>query len=168
MYEAYDLFGILPDNSVKFWASIRGKHHALEQLEILGMQTRNECFATVEDNDVMRKAVVHFLRTDPDIHIVGKARGLKEAVNLAKQFSPDMILLDLHLEGTDSTPPSNVRAAFIGSSLVAMSLTVDNAARQLADDFGAVMLVNKMTLASDLLPSIKQCANGSGASGNAY
>ena len=116
----------------------------------------------------MRKAVVHLLQTDPDIDVVGRARGLKEVVNLAKQSSPDMILLDLHLEGPDFIAISDVRAAFSGSSLVAMSFAVDNAARQLADEFGALILVDKMTLASDLLPSIKQCAKGPGTNGIAH
>ena len=54
MHDDYDLFEILPDHSVRFCASVRGRRHALEQLEILGMQTANECFAArVLDHEIL-------------------------------------------------------------------------------------------------------------------
>jgi hypothetical protein len=46
MDSEYDLFEISPDHSIEWRASVRGTKHALEQLNVLGQQTTNECFAT--------------------------------------------------------------------------------------------------------------------------
>ena len=46
MEHDYDLFEILPDQSIHWRACVRGTRHALEQLEVMGSQTTNECFAT--------------------------------------------------------------------------------------------------------------------------
>jgi hypothetical protein len=42
----YDLFEILPDQTSQWKGSVRGTRHALDQLEVLGKQTLNECIAT--------------------------------------------------------------------------------------------------------------------------
>lgn len=46
MQHDYDLFEILPDQSIYRRACVRGTRHALQQLEIMGRQTTNECIAT--------------------------------------------------------------------------------------------------------------------------
>ena len=45
MEHDYDLFEILSDHSIHWRACVRGTKHALEQLDVMGSQTTNECFA---------------------------------------------------------------------------------------------------------------------------
>lgn len=46
MNRQYDIFEILPDQSVMWHACVVGLARALEKLEALGRETLNECFAT--------------------------------------------------------------------------------------------------------------------------
>ncbi|MBS4193517.1 response regulator [Lederbergia citri] len=48
-----------------------------------------------DDHHVVRRGLVFFLQTQKDIHIVGEAKNGKEAVDLALQLQPDVVLMDL-------------------------------------------------------------------------
>lgn len=48
-----------------------------------------------DDHHVVRRGLVFFLRTQEQIEIVGEAGNGKEAVELAKDLNPDIILMDL-------------------------------------------------------------------------
>lgn len=54
----------------------------------------------VDDHALVRAAVRQAL-TAPDIEVVGEAATADEALLLAPQLSPDLLLLDLNLPGTD-------------------------------------------------------------------
>ena len=54
MQHDYDLFEILPDHTIRWRACVRGTKHALRQLEVMGSQTTNECYAAaVLDHEVI-------------------------------------------------------------------------------------------------------------------
>ncbi|MCR2821108.1 response regulator [Lederbergia panacisoli] len=48
-----------------------------------------------DDHHVVRRGLVFFLQTQKDIRIVGEAKNGKEAVELAIQLHPDIVLMDL-------------------------------------------------------------------------
>ena len=48
-----------------------------------------------DDHHVVRRGLVFFLRTQKEIEIVGEAKNGEEAVRLAKELKPDIILMDL-------------------------------------------------------------------------
>jgi DNA-binding NarL/FixJ family response regulator len=54
-----------------------------------------------EDHPLFRKGVISLLEALPDFEVVGEASGGEEAVELARQMEPDVILLDLEMPGTD-------------------------------------------------------------------
>lgn len=73
-------------------------------------------------------------------------------------FKPEVLLLDLHLaEKRDFTP------AFVKSQLVcvenilAVSFSNDAEARDLAESYGAKLLLDKMRLYDQLVPAILDC-----------
>jgi len=55
----------------------------------------------VEDERLARTELVHMIRDDGRLQIVGEATSLDEAVALLKRLEPDIIFLDIHL-GADS------------------------------------------------------------------
>lgn len=54
-----------------------------------------------DDHHVVRRGLLFFLKTQNDILVVGEAKNGREAVELAKQLQPDLILLDLMMPEMD-------------------------------------------------------------------
>jgi NarL family two-component system response regulator LiaR len=55
----------------------------------------------VDDHEVVRRGIRTFLDTVTDINVVGEAGSGEQALSLAREFSPDVVLMDLILPGMD-------------------------------------------------------------------
>jgi len=55
----------------------------------------------VDDHALVRQGVMAFLSTQADLHVVGQAASGEEAVRLAAQHVPDVVLMDLVMPGVD-------------------------------------------------------------------
>jgi NarL family two-component system response regulator LiaR len=55
----------------------------------------------VDDHEVVRRGIRAFLDTVPDIHVVGEADSGEEAVRMTEKLAPDVVLMDLILQGMD-------------------------------------------------------------------
>lgn len=53
----------------------------------------------VDDHPMMRKGVVQLLEFEDDLQVVGEAGSGEEALRMAAELEPDMILLDLNMKG---------------------------------------------------------------------
>jgi DNA-binding NarL/FixJ family response regulator len=107
-----------------------------------------------DDSQVIRKAIASLLSSDPEIELVGEAESLQEALRMARKLKPDIIILDLHLDESES--PSKVKARLSGTPLLAICVWTDAESQALASQFGALRLLGKGSLADELIPAIKQ------------
>src|SRR5512135_1322682 len=53
----------------------------------------------VDDHSIFREGLLSVLKTEPDIEIVGQGASAEDAVHLAREFLPDIILLDISMPG---------------------------------------------------------------------
>jgi DNA-binding NarL/FixJ family response regulator len=53
----------------------------------------------IDDHPLFREGVAHSLATDPAFDVVGEGASAKDALELAQQFLPDLILLDINMPG---------------------------------------------------------------------
>jgi DNA-binding NarL/FixJ family response regulator len=115
-----------------------------------------------DDSDVMRPAIVRLLKDEPRIELVGEATSFAETLQLAAGLKPDVLLLDLHMRDEREYRPELVKSQILlhTKCVVAISLYNDDDARALAESFGAHVLLDKMTLYSELIPAIKQFCPG--------
>ncbi|SEN46057.1 response regulator [Lihuaxuella thermophila] len=55
----------------------------------------------VDDHSMIRLGLAAYLEQEPEIEIVGEAANGREAVELSQQLTPDVILMDLVMDGVD-------------------------------------------------------------------
>jgi DNA-binding NarL/FixJ family response regulator len=111
-----------------------------------------------DDSEIMRKVIKHFLKDDSDIEVLTKAANFSQTMKLATKLQPHVVLLDLHMNDENRVTPAQVKASLIGSQLIAMSIWQDDETKSLAETFGAVTLLDKANLATQLIPAIKRYA----------
>jgi chemotaxis response regulator CheB len=105
-----------------------------------------------DDSAVMRKAVRIFLNGRTDFAIVGEATNCAEKIKLLKDLRPDVLLFDLHMDSLDQ--PMTFRKYPDQTKILAMTLGIDEIAKALAKRIGAIGLVDKADLTTELIPLI--------------
>lgn len=50
-----------------------------------------------DDHHIVRKGLVFFLQTQPDVDIVGEASNGQEALEVVRETQPDIVLMDLSM-----------------------------------------------------------------------
>ena len=55
----------------------------------------------VDDHEMVRRGACSYLEAQPDIAVVAQAGTGEEAVKLAQEFIPDVVLMDLVMPGMD-------------------------------------------------------------------
>jgi chemotaxis response regulator CheB len=110
----------------------------------------------VDDSEIMRKVIVHFLKEDADIEVLAMGSSFAQTIKLIAKLHPQVVVLDLHMSDEYAVTPSQVKASLNGSRLIAMSIWKDDETKLLAETFGAFTLLDKATLAAELIPAIKR------------
>jgi two-component system chemotaxis response regulator CheB len=113
-----------------------------------------------DDSDAMLKAMRKFLEEDLRIEVVGEASTFAETMQMIADCKPDVLLLDLHIPEARGFTPAFVRSQLVSvDCTLAVSFSNDSAAKALAESYGAVSLLDKMNLYSEMIPAILRCAN---------
>lgn len=116
--------------------------------------------AVVDDHALFRFGVIQSLAFDPGIEIVGEGASAAEAVQLAKELAPDLILLDVSMPG-NGIEAARAILRMPGAPCVAM-LTVSEDDDDVMDalDAGAVGYLPKGIRAPDLIAAVRSLVAG--------
>lgn len=114
-----------------------------------------------DDHPLFREGVVHSLATEPDIAVVGQAASGEEALDLARDLLPDVVLLDVAMPGWGGLATARKLATACPASKVIM-LTVVEDEDKLLDAFaaGARGYVLKGVSARDLAAVVRSVDRG--------
>lgn len=114
-----------------------------------------------DDQDLVREGLQAILSTAPGIEVVGEARGGDEAIRLAAELSPDVVLMDLKMPGTNGVHATREITSRLEGVRV-LVLTTYDAAEWVADAIkaGAAGYLLKDTPRAQLIEAIKGTAVG--------
>jgi NarL family two-component system response regulator LiaR len=114
-----------------------------------------------DDHSVVRQGLHMFLSSDPELDIVGEARDGAEALALAHQLYPDVVLMDLLMPVMDGiAATAAIRRELPDTEVVALTSVLEDAAVIEAVRAGAIGYLLKDTEAHELRRAIKSAAAG--------
>lgn len=113
----------------------------------------------VDDNPAFLRIATRFLQVHDDILVIGAAGGGEEALALAQDLQPDVVLIDLAMPGLSglATIPL-LRAMLPEVGIIALTVLDIKSYRQAALEAGANDFVPKASLNTDLPPIIRRVA----------
>jgi len=116
-----------------------------------------------DDSDLFRSALRTFLRSQPDIELVGDAASIPETVALAARLKPDVVLLDLHMPDRAGIVPAYVKTHLLISAehILTVSVWNDEESKALSDSYGAAELLDKASLGQQLVPTLRRLSQNS-------
>jgi DNA-binding NarL/FixJ family response regulator len=118
----------------------------------------------VDDHTIVRQGLRALLLSEGDISIVAEAQTGREAVELASQHNPRIVIMDLampRLNGAEAT--RQILKAVPSARVIVLSTYGDDEHVQQALSAGAAAYLLKQTAAEDVVQAIREVLNG-----NAY
>jgi NarL family two-component system response regulator LiaR len=115
----------------------------------------------VDDHEMVRRGACSYLEAQPDISVVAQAGSGEEAVRLAGEFIPDVVLMDLVMPGMDGVEATR-RVKNISPRTQIVILTSFHQDEYIfpALQAGAISYLLKDVKATELLDAIRLAARG--------
>ena len=115
----------------------------------------------VDDHGVVRQGLRMYLALDPELEVVGEAANGAEALRLAHELEPDVVLMDLLMPVMDGIAATEaIRRELPGTEVIALTSVLEDSAIYGAMRAGAIVYLLKDTQADELCQAIKAAAAG--------
>ena len=117
--------------------------------------------AIVENHQLVSESLGALLDGEHDMEVVGKATSVAEAAAIPVSASPDIVVMDYHLDGgTGQEAAMAMRTRFPGARFVFLSRDDSDAAQLAAVEAGASAYLHKSVPGSEVIESIRKVAAG--------
>ena len=114
-----------------------------------------------DDHAVVRAGLAQLLGTTDDLVVVGEACDGEEAVALARELQPDVVLMDLSMPGMDGTAATgHITASCPGTRVVALTSFSDRDRVMATLDAGAVGYLLKDAAPEEIIRAVRLAAQG--------
>jgi two-component system, NarL family, response regulator LiaR len=114
-----------------------------------------------DDHGVVRQGLRMFLSLDPDIEVVGEAENGRQAVDMSRELSPDVVLMDLLMPVMDGIEATKaIRAEMPEIEVIALTSVLEDASVTGAVRAGAIGYLLKDTEAEELHRAIRGATEG--------
>jgi len=116
----------------------------------------------VEDHDLFRTGLAHYLGEQPDLDVIGQASSGRTGVRLAQELRPDVVLMDLRLpdiDGTDAT--REILRVRPETRVVALTVATGDSDIAAALNAGACAFLVKDSPIEDVAAAVRAAATGS-------
>ena len=113
----------------------------------------------VDDQEASRRGLHVRFQLEPDIQVVGVARTGSEALILARELTPDVVLMDIEMPGMDGIETTAALRIVVPQSVVViLSIHTDQQTHKRALAAGAIAFVEKQGATDTLLTAIRHAA----------
>jgi two-component system nitrate/nitrite response regulator NarL len=116
--------------------------------------------AVVDDHPMMRRGVSETLSEEPDLELVGTGASAQDALRLAKQGRPDLILLDIALPGGGIEAAREIVKACPEVKVVFLTVREDRATVNAALRAGARGYIVKGVEGPELVSTLRRVNSG--------
>jgi two-component system response regulator NreC len=114
-----------------------------------------------EDHAIFRQGLTALLQSDDQVCVVGEASDGQQALQLATQLRPDLVIMDLAMPGTNGTEAiPKIRQRLAETKIIALTAHNDEEYVRATLDAGANGYVLKEDSHQDLLTAIKSVMGG--------
>ena len=111
----------------------------------------------VDDNAGLRALMREIVAAESDFHVVGEAADGAEAMRLAQELRPDIMLLDLVMPRVNGLEVLRwIKAERPEIKVIIVTVHAEDAYRQAAEASGTDAFLLKKTLGTVLLPTIQR------------
>jgi NarL family two-component system response regulator LiaR len=115
----------------------------------------------VDDHEMVRKGAKGYLEAQPDIAVVGEAESGEEAVRLAREVVPDVVLMDLVMPGMDGVEATRkVKDISPRTQIIILTSFHEDEHIFPALQAGAISYLLKDVKARELVEAIQRAAKG--------
>ncbi len=114
-----------------------------------------------DDHGVVRQGLRMFLSLDPELEVVGEAENGREALAMARELQPDVVLMDLLMPVMDGISATEaIRKELPEVEVVALTSVLEDVSVTGAVRAGAIGYLLKDTDSDELSRAIKAAAEG--------
>jgi DNA-binding NarL/FixJ family response regulator len=114
-----------------------------------------------DDHTLFRQGIKTLLSAEPDVEVVGEAADASQAVDLARQLRPDLVLMDIGMNGLSSFEATRlIRKERPETRIVFLSMYDDEDYLAEGMEIGANGYVLKESPADQLLTAIREVQRG--------
>ena len=115
----------------------------------------------VDDHEVVRQGLVSLLSRRPRFHVVAEAGTVAEAIDAARKFQPELVIMDVRLpDGSGVEACRQIREEFPDTRVVMLTSYPDEDAVLSAIVAGASGYLLKQVRARDLVSALEAVARG--------
>ena len=114
-----------------------------------------------DDHLVVRMGIASIISYEDDLEVVAEASDGKEAMRLAKQLRPDVVLMDLvmpHMGGVEAT--AAIRAACPETRVIILTTYGTSSDLKAAMDAGACGALSKTSSQNEIIDALRKTASG--------
>jgi DNA-binding NarL/FixJ family response regulator len=116
--------------------------------------------AIVDDHPLFREGVAHILSAQPDIEVVAEGESAADAIRIAAESIPDIMLLDVSMPGDGLNAVREIAASYPVISLVMLTVSEEEDVVTAALRAGARAYVLKGVAARELVRILRSVAAG--------